>query len=135
MNESIHTPFEILPLRFMRPYTSPGRIPLALHNRKRHKSYSVIEQVHHGKCFGEKKIVKRGCAHHLKATAQKLFCDPEGELLHSPHGPSVKDSDDTSKRAFFYFKPAPKIVHPARPKKSIFNFVLDFLKYHLETST
>ena len=30
--------------------------------------------------------------------------DPEGELLHSPFGPRVRDRDDLSKRAFFYFK-------------------------------
>ena len=30
--------------------------------------------------------------------------DPNGELLHSPYGPRVRDQDDLSKRAFFYFK-------------------------------
>ena len=40
----------------------------------------------------------------LKTPNSPYPTDPNGELLHSPYGPRVRDHDDLSKRAFFYFK-------------------------------
>ncbi|CAG5100234.1 Oidioi.mRNA.OKI2018_I69.XSR.g16906.t1.cds [Oikopleura dioica] len=55
-----------------------------------------------------------------------LFRDPEGELLHSPNGPAVRDDDQTDKRAFLFFKSKSMIIlpekiqeEPGQPEKHI----------------
>lgn len=66
---------------------------------------SIQHRVSSGRCDGEKKFVKRGNSVELQKVAKTLFRDPDGELLHSPLGPRVRDDDETHNRAFFYFKP------------------------------
>ena len=80
-----------------------GRIPNSSYALKRNHSFSIIERVHPGFGNGEKQLVARGSPNDLK-NAARLFFDAEGELLHSPNGPIVRDRDDTSKRAFLFYK-------------------------------
>ena len=80
-----------------------GRIPNSSFALRRNHSFSIIERVHPGFGNGEKQFVARGSPNDLK-NAARLFFDAEGELLHSPNGPIVRERDDTSKRAFLFYK-------------------------------